>query len=48
MNPYYFEEFSVREIAKILNISEGTVKSRLARARLKLKSFLEEKDDQKG
>lgn len=45
---YYFEEFSVREIAKILNISAGTVKSRLARARLKLKSFLEEKDDQKG
>ncbi|MDE5779637.1 MAG: RNA polymerase sigma factor [Lachnospiraceae bacterium] len=45
---YYFEEFRVKEIANILNISQGTVKSRLSRARLKLKRFLENSDDWKG
>lgn len=39
---YYFEQFHIREIAKILNLSEGTVKSRLFRARSELKKFLEE------
>ena len=38
---YYFEEFKVKEIAGILGITEGTVKSRLSRARFKLKRFLE-------
>lgn len=38
---YYFEEFKVKEIARILGITEGTVKSRLSRARLKLKRYLE-------
>ena len=33
---YYYEQFSVREIGKMLRIPEGTVKSRLARAREKL------------
>ncbi|MDE6626328.1 MAG: RNA polymerase sigma factor [Lachnospiraceae bacterium] len=37
---YYFEEFSVKEITKILNVSGGTVKSRLFRAREKLKKFI--------
>ena len=37
---YYFEDLKIREIAKILNISEGTVKSRLSRARDKLKKHL--------
>lgn len=45
---YYFEEFRVKEIADILNISEGTVKSRLSRARVKLKGFLENNDNWKG
>lgn len=38
---YYFEDLKTREIAKILEISEGTVKSRLSRARDKLKVCLE-------
>lgn len=33
---YYYEQFSVNEIAKILKISSGTVKSRLSRARARL------------
>ena len=37
---YYFEDFSVKEIAEILNIAEGTVKSRLARARKELEKQL--------
>lgn len=45
---YYFDEFRVKEIADILNISEGTVKSRLSRARLKLKQFLEKSEKRKG
>lgn len=38
---YYFEDLKIREIAKILSVSEGTVKSRLSRARDKLKKNLE-------
>lgn len=30
---YYFEDLSVKEISEIINIPEGTVKSRLSRAR---------------
>lgn len=33
---YYFEDFSVKEIAKMLKIPEETVKSRLSRARKEL------------
>lgn len=44
---YYFEEFRIKDIAKILCISEGTVKSRLFRARAELKKFLEQ-NEQKG
>ena len=38
---YYMEEFSVREIAQILEISEGAVQKRLARARAKLKKVVQ-------
>ncbi len=37
LNLYYGMEFSVKEIAEILTIREGTVKSRLSRSREKVK-----------
>ena len=37
---YYFEDFSVKEIADILKISETAVQTRLQRARQKLKEVL--------
>ena len=33
---YYYDDLSVKEISQIMNIPEGTVKSRLSRARAKL------------
>ena len=39
---YYYEEMSVKEVAKTLGILEGTVKSRLYFARRKLKKILQE------
>lgn len=41
---YYYDDFSVNEISDVLNIPEGTVKSRLSRAREKLYSILKEKE----
>lgn len=38
---YYIEEFSVKEIKSILNIPEGTVKSRLSKGREFLKLALQ-------
>lgn len=37
---YYYEEFSVKEVANILRISETAVQTRLQRARKKLKEQL--------
>ena len=37
---YYLEDFSVKEISEILEIPEGTVKSRLSRARKELEKIL--------
>lgn len=37
---YYYDGFSTKEIAKILEVPEGTVKSRLRRARQNLKELL--------
>lgn len=39
---YYLLEFTTKEIGKVLHEPEGTVKSRLVRARMKLKNFLGE------
>ena len=41
---YYVEDFSCREIAEILEISEGAVQKRLARAREKMKNRLQNKE----
>ena len=38
---YYYEEYTIREIAKILGEREGTTRSRLSRARQKLKAIME-------
>jgi len=37
---YYFEDFPLKEVAAILNTAEGTIKSRLHRARTKLADLL--------
>ena len=38
---FYYEDLSIKDIAKVLGLPEGTVKSRLARAKQKLKVLLE-------
>ena len=42
---YYYEQYKVQEISKILKISEGTIKSQLSRAREILKNELKEEYD---
>ena len=42
---FYYEEMSIKEISKILNIPIGTVNSRLDRSRQKLKQYLLMKGD---
>lgn len=45
---YYYEDYSVGEIAKILKLSESNVKTRLMRGRAKLREVLKEEwDDDK-
>ncbi len=39
---YYFKSFSYKQIAEILDIPEGTVKSRINTAKSKLKDYMEE------
>lgn len=41
---YYYEELSVAETAKTLGVAQGTVKSRLSRARERLRELLNEED----
>lgn len=42
---YYYEDMTTAEIAKALGVRAGTVRSRLARARTRLRALLEEDDD---
>ena len=44
---FYYDDYSIKQIARIMEISEGTVKSRLAYGRLGLKKALE-KEKKKG
>lgn len=44
---YYYDEFSVKEISEMLNIPEGTVKSRLARARDKMYEILKKEEGER-
>lgn len=37
---YYYEQMKIREISNILHITEGTVKSRMSRAKQKLRKLL--------
>ena len=39
---YYYDDYKIVEIARILQVSESTVKTRLTRGREKLKSILQE------
>ena len=41
---YYYDEFSIKEISEMINIPEGTVKSRLSRAREKIYEILKIED----
>ena len=45
---YYYNQMSVKEIAKTLGCLEGTVKSRLYHAKQKLKSILEQEESKGG
>lgn len=42
---YYFEDYRIDQIAQILHVPAGTVKSRLNRARQTLKGLLEETEE---
>ena len=45
---YYFEDLGVKEISEILEIPQGTVKSRLSRARIELEKVLIKNGDIEG
>ena len=42
---YYYEEYSTKDVAKILGEREGTTRSRLSRAREKLRTIMKGETD---
>lgn len=46
LSMFYVDDLSIREIAEVLEVPQGTVKSRLFNARHQLKQILEEKTDE--
>jgi len=42
---YYVEGYSIKEVAHILDVPSGTIKSRLSRARVQLKGLLTDRED---
>jgi RNA polymerase sigma-70 factor (ECF subfamily) len=48
VNLFYFEDLSLKTIAQLLSIPEGTVKSRLSRARTQLAKILCLQDEMEG
>jgi RNA polymerase sigma-70 factor (ECF subfamily) len=44
---YYYREFSLSEISEMLGIPKGTVKSRLAAGRIRLKEIMEVTDNER-
>ncbi len=46
MQLYYYEDYSIKEIAAILGCKEAAVKKRLSRARATLKQKLQEEWDE--
>ncbi len=45
---FYYEDMTVDEIARLLRVPRGTVKSRLSRARRQLKEILQEQEGEYG
>ena len=45
---FYYNKYGINEISNILKISEGNVKIRLNRARLKLREIIEKKEKKNG
>lgn len=45
---FYYEDMSVDDIARCLDVPKGTVKSRLSRARAQLKEMLQEQEGEYG
>lgn len=41
---FYYEEYSTKEISKLLNVKEGNVRKRLERARKALAKYMEKED----
>lgn len=42
---YYFEDMDINKVAKVMSIPQGTVKSRLSKARKMLREVLKDETD---